>query len=915
MGIQSANIKHENRGSIRRAEVKIKAHNKYQFDIIDTLYLRLGFSVLLEWGHSIIINNTEEIDTNPLGLSLSDEFITGKKTYDELLQVIYDRRLESGGNYDAMLAKVANFSWSFLPDGTYDITLYLSSIGDLIESLKINSLIDSPGTNNTVVSTNQNSESNTNTIGGIIDSYAYSHTIGHFLYTAKSILNTISSVDNSVTSTRLNPTNNDERKAIIQSVLDTSGAFKFDPQIFTPDESDILSIPFTSLGNYIDTSGKNMRDRRYYIRLGTFLNFLQVYIAPFYSNKDNVSSPSLTFDFDENTNLMNVNPLQVGVDPRICIVSRPISFQTSDGSNTELRFGIADPIYSPFLNTTVSSGIGKPGIFYGNIMNIYVDFTFILSKIDILKDDKGNVALIDFLQGLLRGINEGLGGINDLDVFLDETNNTIRIIDKNPLNNVGEVINILNQNFSGSILTSNNNRLLNPIEEISEGTLQLFGYSPNINEPTKAGFIKEFDLKTEISSKFSTLITYGAAARGTSVGENATALNKLNVGLVDRFKKSINNDSKSTLSNDETNYSNQIESYKRIYSDYIGFLYKLSTKVNDKYFIMQVTDNDIDTFKGTLSSLVQKSIEINKFRQSLKPAPNVLSTGSSEKIPEEFQGTGFLPFNLSLTMDGLSGIKINQQFYLDTSYMPSNYPNTLRFVIRNLNHEIRNNKWTTKIETFSIPKAIAEKSSLEIIEGVDFSTLTPSPVPSQPLRVGELAANAETIYRFFISKGFTDYQAAAWVGNLQQESGLNPRIINSIGAYGIAQWLDYTNPKDGRKDLRKSRLLAKPGYDTLQVQLNYIWEELNASERAAYRTIKATTTIELATLAIRKSYERPGEKEANDAARLAYAKKAFAKFSKKSTSAVSSSDSQRGRRVITDPGGSGYGVISTETNR
>ncbi len=124
-----------------------------------------------------------------------------------------------------------------------------------------------------------------------------------------------------------------------------------------------------------------------------------------------------------------------------------------------------------------------------------------------------------------------------------------------------------------------------------------------------------------------------------------------------------------------------------------------------------------------------------------------------------------------------------------------------------------------------------------------------------------------------------------------------------------------SNPKDGRKDLRKSRLLAKPGYDTLQVQLNYIWEELNASERAAYRTIKATTTIELATLAIRKSYERPGEKEANDAARLAYAKKAFAKFSKKSTSAVSSSDSQRGRRVITDPGGSGYGVISTETNR
>ena len=41
MGIQSANIKHENRGSLRTAEVKIKAFNRTQFEIIDILYLRL----------------------------------------------------------------------------------------------------------------------------------------------------------------------------------------------------------------------------------------------------------------------------------------------------------------------------------------------------------------------------------------------------------------------------------------------------------------------------------------------------------------------------------------------------------------------------------------------------------------------------------------------------------------------------------------------------------------------------------------------------------------------------------------------------------------------------------------------------------------------------------------------------------
>ena len=56
-GVQSVSIKHKNRGSIRIATVKIKAFNKTQFEIVDILYLRLGFSVLLEWGNSIYFNN------------------------------------------------------------------------------------------------------------------------------------------------------------------------------------------------------------------------------------------------------------------------------------------------------------------------------------------------------------------------------------------------------------------------------------------------------------------------------------------------------------------------------------------------------------------------------------------------------------------------------------------------------------------------------------------------------------------------------------------------------------------------------------------------------------------------------------------------------------------------------------------
>ena len=55
---------------------------------------------------------------------------------------------------------------------------------------------------------------------------------------------------------------------------------------------------------------------------------------------------------------------------------------------------------------------------------------------------------------------------------------------------------------------------------------------------------------------------------------------------------------------------------------------------------------------------------------------------------------------------------------------------------------------------------------------------------------GSGRSREEQIFRFFKSKGFTDGQAAAWVGNLKQESGLSTTVVNkSSGATGLAQWL------------------------------------------------------------------------------------------------------------------------------
>jgi hypothetical protein len=198
MGIQSVNIKHENRGSIRRASVKIKAFNKIQFDIIDVLYLRLGFNILLEWGHSMYYDNNGTLQTN-LDNSLASEFLEGKGqitqtplpgqsvkvttstlplTYEEFLKKIAEKRISSNGNYDAMFAKITNFQWSFLPDGSYDITLDLVSIGDVVESFKVNALVDDFDINNTRTPPQDLSKLNDSSL---IEIYSNKNSIGkHF---------------------------------------------------------------------------------------------------------------------------------------------------------------------------------------------------------------------------------------------------------------------------------------------------------------------------------------------------------------------------------------------------------------------------------------------------------------------------------------------------------------------------------------------------------------------------------------------------------------------------------------------------------------------------------------------------------------------------------------------------------------
>jgi GH24 family phage-related lysozyme (muramidase) len=147
-GIISAEIKSLNRGSLEKAFIKIRANDRRQLDILDILYMRLGYTVLLEWGNSIYTSTgTDKKDVRQTLIEKKFFQVGKNRSYFDFLgyggtQLIEQERANYDGNYDGMLAVVSNFSWTFNPDGTYDIDLTLISMGDVVESLKSNVSID-----------------------------------------------------------------------------------------------------------------------------------------------------------------------------------------------------------------------------------------------------------------------------------------------------------------------------------------------------------------------------------------------------------------------------------------------------------------------------------------------------------------------------------------------------------------------------------------------------------------------------------------------------------------------------------------------------------------------------------------------------------------------------------------------------
>jgi len=815
--IESADVSFFNRGALAKASVKIKVYSVEQLQIFDLLYFRIGYTMLLEWGHNIWIDNQLASDTNNINpIKQRTEFATDPfelffkegTSQQKIIEAIKTQRQKESYNYDAMLGKVTNFTWKFNDDGSYDIDLNLVGLGDIIESLKINTAKiitkgaditpsqaraktkkaveqkrqqidqnkDKPQANANVAQkafdaalTSYNSYITTIGLQGLITNTQNTATnedsdiaalyqnqyvtdinrfynlnsssdffnLGYDAGEAAKLFGNIAAKgpaeDNNLNTdsqwykttlriktifNTLQTKLNDLRKKQSEAGVKADEASKADEQTqaeltalentlkavakaeevasLSPDtsvenknktalnlqlynwreaakagndKSNLFKLTMTANSSNPQTTGAaTLSLNFYYVRLGYLLQWIESNLLYYDTSKPSTPStgstppqtgsavdPSLlppqnanaifNIDYDVESNFCLRFPTQFSSDPRVCVIP-------SNYDNKELN---ASWNILPEIKGYVVDG----NDYIGKLMNMFINIDHIASIIDRNTDVNGKTNLLRFLTSICNDVNDALGNVNKLEPVFDAESNKLKIIEGSSLERVQDSLKAAEKKN-------------NPM-----AVFQVYGIGTK--DIPYGSFITNVDFQVQLPPNMAAMATISAQAKGNIVGENATGLSKLNTGLVDRLI---------TVKLDKESIEGAATG-------------KADPKV--------IFKNNIEYISKTIKQLYQQKLFAPDTIDSIRSVNRDISlylTGN-DALEDNMPAPFFIPFNLSLSMNGLSGMKNYERFsiteqILPYSYRSGNQGGVIDFLIKGINHSISNNQWTTKIESISV---------------------------------------------------------------------------------------------------------------------------------------------------------------------------------------------------------------------
>jgi hypothetical protein len=809
-------------GSLREVTINFSCNNIQQLEDLELLYMRPGYTVLVEWGWTPFLDNKGDLQHN---IKFYDGVLKGNRTREEIFKDLFDKSKEHFGNYEAHYGYVKNYNWSARMDGGYDCSTTIISVGELLESL------------------------NANWVPGNIATIAKNGMFGLKKYTPPSVIDVQADIaklaglnftDNSPASKRGQAYSQNILAGLLYelhtfcvgSLVAPLKYLVFDSSVPSTAENpkppyDMYVFKYNTIPTP-NSLGNNTIQA--YITLESLVELINDHVTIAFSDKEfknvkpfsKISTKPSTYNTEVSTSdslLCLAHPLQLSVDPSTCIITSPlwaggVSFADS---SAKIKRSLPEVYYLKELQTRGKKfGVGNPNSEVGSISNIYININklYQLAVDPRLQSKNQELKVYDFLKTILKEVQESIGGVNNFEIHIDPIDSVARIIDVNYVDN------------------SDRKKVYNEAFQIEMSN-------------TKST-VRSYNLQSQIFPEQANLIALGAqvGGAGNQSSQNATLLD-FNNNIEDRIMpKKLSSTSGSFNTNiNNANVSGSKDAIKNNLSNSIEKIASLLVPNNASTPSSTAITNDTEIsnteYRTALSSMI-------RYFQGV--------TDSKAK------NRAIIPVKISLTMDGIGGLIIGHLFKIPQDLLPRGYKldstgGKLLQIVTGISHRIDNGDWTTTIDALNMiatdPKGILKFDDLITLGSNGTATINTAlaglaieePIPTE--REASMK-NISIAIDKFKAAGYNIDQTSAIIGGLLQESNLDSSSGNpNDGPYGIAQWLGD----------RLKALKTRNAYNRLDIQLDFIVYELNNNEAAAGKKLKAANTLEKAIAAF-AAYER-----------------------------------------------------------
>ena len=703
-GITGVQVTSINRfGLLKEATVSINCWDLKQLEDLEQLYMRPGYTALLEWGHSMYYNNgnTGTLQSIPRTL---EGYFSGGISKQEIYNRIKVIKQNTSYNYDGIFAFIKNFSWSYRSDGGYDCTVNLMSIGEIIESLTV--CIDSTSLGDKAASNVDNTTPPLPTL-------------------LQNVLKIIK--DKGV----------DSWTQLTTDLPNFTGKFG---EVSGLGTINVQSLPLSSIVTQKEQL-PGTEQKFSFLKMDTFCAMINTVLLV-----ENNKAGIVRLSTQKNASNTYRNYSQhVSSDPGICLIVTP-SVDTwlapipfSGGGNTGFEFlGSISTAGNDIFNTQTTSTIleelrqGQSDQASDEILNIWLNVDFIASEIDkLVQSPPDQRTLVNLMNPILSQINEALGGINELALHYEEESFTWYIVDRSVQVEKSHALSLIN----------------------------LVGLRSTVSEVS---------LVTKLPKDITTMMAISAQANAADLGIETGALLQWNKGLTDRIikTKSVNLDK---VAEDESSLN---EKTQAILSEQMFIV---------RTFLNNIFNNGQYNYDEAAAARIAYGQYTTTYLQYYE------DSGATSK--NNSGAAGIIPFDLNITMDGISGIKIGQAFKIPgASILPPKYENKVGFIVTGVDHDITANRWTTKLkaQVILLDKASKSKVTAKLYERKIIIRQNNDDDPANTpnlnfTRLSSPAGTFVTIPAFVAIKNFI--------------SG-----PESAGRYGVAN----TGGRKGRKELKES---------------------------------------------------------------------------------------------------------------